>query len=237
MPKHAWFSKEYTGTTDSDLVIAAFTELAAEYDPTVDHETHVSGASHAATSCTVPHYDRLLPVKACWTSQPAPRLCLHARLAVGQRTGLRAGHHTSHVNAERPSGWRPSWAERAPLVCGSALAIPLADASGRCCALGTHHGCAYGAGRDAPWCDPPAGSCWQMYAPTFWISPPTPCCCALLIGYGLSLRSAPGRGRLTMCAPDMAAAIDRARLSQHLAPDHPVTLSWYPSGILSTLPA
>ncbi len=99
--------------TDDQLVIAAFTELAPTYEQTVDRELRMFWG--------VPYRDflaRFLAVRVFGLDiTPAMLVQAAARLAV------------------------EGWTQRTPLVCGSALAMPLADASFdvALCALGTHH--------------------------------------------------------------------------------------------------
>lgn len=233
--------------TGSGLVVAAFTELAAEYESTVDRELrmfwgvayrdflarflNVAGVAPGEKVLDVATGTAFLP------SQLAATVEAEGRVYGLDITPAMLVHAAARLEAE-------GWTQRAPLVCGSALAMPLAEASfdAVLCALGTHH-------MDVPvlisevhrvvrpngrivLADVCANAFWRTIAGAALLR-------ILIIGYGLSLRSV--RAQAEIEAFDNVRTPDEWRI---LLADHgfaaitietiPSRYPWYPSGIIAS---
>lgn len=233
--------------TDTELVMAAFTELAPDYESTVDRELRMFwGVSYRdflarfLVVAAVVAGERVLDVAtgtAFLPSQIAETIGSEGRVYGLDITPAMLVHAATRLEAE-------GWTERAPLVCGSALAMPLADASFdvALCALGTHH-------MDVPLllaelhrvvrpsgrivlADVCANDFWRSLAGTALLR-------VLMVGYGLSLRSVraqaeieafnnvrtPGEWRILLAERGFADIDIQTIRSRY---------PWYPSGIIAS---
>lgn len=233
--------------TESELVVAAFTELAPDYEPTVDRELRMFwGVSYRdflarfLTVAAVAPGEKVLDVAtgtAFLPSQLAATVGSDGRIYGLDITTAMLVYAAERLAVE-------GWTQRTPLVCGSALAMPLADASFdvALCALGTHH-------MNVPLlvselhrvvrpngrivvADVCANDFWRSLAGVALLR-------VLIIGYGLSLRSVRAQAEIE--------AFDNVRTPsewQALLEDHGFTnitlqtiqsrFPWYPSGIIAT---
>lgn len=233
--------------TDSELVVAAFTELAPDYEPTVDRElrmfwgvTYRNFLTRFLAVASVATDEKVLDVAtgtAFLPSQLATTVGPEGRVFGLDITPAMLVHAAARLEGE-------GWTERTPLVCGSALAMPVADASFDVvlCALGTHH-------MDVPvlisemrrvvrpggrvvLADVCANDFWRSLAGIALLR-------VLIIGYGLSLRSVRAQAEIE--------AFDNVRTPgewQLLLADHGFAsinlqtirsrFPWYPSGIIAS---
>lgn len=237
--------------SDSDLVIAAFTELAAEYEPTVDRELRMFwGVSYRdfltrfLTMAAIAPGESVLDIAtgaAALPSRTATAVGPQGRVYGLDITPAMLTQAAQRLAAE-------GWTERAPLVCGSALAMPLADASfdAVLCALGTHHMDVPTALAEMRRVVRPTGRIVlaDVCANDFWRSPAGAVLLrALLIGYGLSLRSTRAQAEVeafnNVRTPDewQRLLIEQGFRNISLQ-TIPSRYPWYPSGILiHALPA
>lgn len=231
--------------TDSELVIAAFTELADEYEATVDRELRMFwGVSYRdflarflAIAATTPG-ECVLDV-ATGTAFLPPQIAATVG-AEGRIVGLDITPAMLVQAAQRLAAL--GWTERTPLVCGSALAMPLADASFDLvlCALGTHHMKVPLLAAELRRVVRPGGRIVlaDVCANDFWRSPAGVALLrVLIIGYGLSLRSV--RAQAEIEAFDNVRTPDEWRdlLTEHGFGDIAIETirsryPWYPSGII-----
>lgn len=231
--------------TANELVVAAFTELADDYEATVDRELRMFwGVSYRdflarflAVAAVKPG-ETVLDV-ATGTAVLPPQIAATVG-AEGRIYGLDITPAMLVQAAQRLDGL--GWTERTPLVCGSALAMPLADASFDVvlCALGTHHmnvpllaaemRRVVRPGGRIVLADVCANDFWRSLAGVALLR-------VLIIGYGLSLRSV--RAQAEIEAFDNVRTPDewRALLAEHgfgaivietIRSRYP----WYPSGIV-----
>jgi ubiquinone/menaquinone biosynthesis C-methylase UbiE len=233
--------------SDSELVVAAFTELAPDYEPTVDRElrmfwgvTYRDFLARFMQVAAISSGEKVLDVAtgtAFLPSQLAATLGPQGRVYGLDITPAMLVHAAARLAAE-------GLTERTPLVCGSALAMPLAGASFdvALCALGTHH-------MNVPFlvaemrrvvrpngrivlADVCANDFWRSLAGAALLR-------ALMIGYGLSLRSV--RAQAEIEAFDNVRTPDEWRI---LLADHGFVntavqtirsrFPWYPSGIIAS---
>lgn len=233
--------------TDSELVVAAFTELAPDYEATVDRELRMFwGVTYRAflarflTVAAVTPGEKVLDVAtgtAYLPLQLAGSLGPEGRIYGLDITPAMLVHAAKRLAAE-------SWTGQAALVCGSALAMPLAESSVdvALCALGTHHmhvptliaemrRVVRPKGR-VVLADVCANDFWRSWAGTALLR-------VLIIGYGLSLRSVRAQAEIE--------AFDNVRTPcewQTLLADHGFAsinletirsrFPWYPSGIIAS---
>jgi len=232
--------------TDDELVMAAFTELAPDYEPTVDRELRMFwGVSYRdflaqfLGLAAIAPGERVLDVAtgtAFLPSQIAAHLGAAGRVFGLDITPAMLMHAAERLRIE-------GWTERTPLVCGSALAMPLAEASVdvALCALGTHHmnvpvlvaqmRRVVRPGGRVVLADVCANAFWRSLAGAALLR-------VLLIGYGLSLRSV--RAQAEIEAFDNVRTPDEWRI---LLADHgfaSIALQtigsrypWYPSGFIA----
>lgn len=232
---------------DDELVVAAFTELAPDYQPTVDRElrmfwgvTYRDFLARFLAVAAVSANEKVLDVAtgtAYLPSQLAPTLHSEGRIYGLDITPAMLVHAATRLAAE-------GWAGQTPLVCGSALAMPLAEASFdvALCALGTHHmhvptliaemHRVVRPGGRVVLADVCANDFWRSLAGIALLR-------VLIIGYGLSLRSVRAQAEIE--------AFDNVRTPgewQTLLADHGFTsinlqtirsrFPWYPSGIIAS---
>jgi ubiquinone/menaquinone biosynthesis C-methylase UbiE len=233
--------------TDSELVVAAFTELAPAYEQTVDRElrmfwgvTYRDFLARFLTVAAVAPGETVLDVAtgtAFLPSQTAASVGPQGRIFGLDITPAMLVHAAARLAAE-------GWTERAPLVCGSALAMPLAGASFdvALCALGTHHmnvpllvselHRVVRPGGRIVLADVCANDFWRSMAGTALLR-------VLMIGYGLSLRSV--RAQAEIEAFDNVRTPDEWRilLAEHGFANMVIQTirsryPWYPSGIIAS---
>ncbi len=233
--------------SDSELVVAAFTELAPEYEATVDRElrmfwgvTYRDFLARFLTVAAITRGEIVLDVAtgtAFLPSQTAASVGPQGRVYGLDITPAMLIQAAARLAAEH-------WTERTPLVCGSALAMPLAGASFDVvlCALGTHH-------MNVPvliselhrvvrprgrivLADVCANSFWRSLAGAALLR-------VLMVGYGLSLRSI--RAQAEIEAFDNVRTPDEWRMLLEAQGFGCIKLEtiqsrypWYPSGIIAS---
>jgi ubiquinone/menaquinone biosynthesis C-methylase UbiE len=231
---------------DHDLVVAAFTELAPDYEPTVDRELRMFwGISYRdflarfLSIAAVTEGELVLDVATGTAFLPS-----QAAAAVGSQGHIYGLDITPAMvlrGAARLAA--EGWAERTSLICGSGLAMPLADArfDAVLCALGTHH-------MDVPdllseihrvlrpggrlvLADVCTNAFWRSLAGVALLR-------LLLIAYGLSMRSA--RAQAEIDAVHNLRTLDewRTLLAAHgfkeIALDQiQARYPWYPGGFIA----
>lgn len=233
--------------SDDELVVAAFTELAPDYEATVDRElrmfwgvTYRDFLARFLTVAAVAPEESVLDVAtgtAYLPCQLAPSLGNKGRIYGLDITPAMLVHAATRLAAE-------GWSEQAPLVCGSALAMPLAEASFdvALCALGTHHmhvptliaemHRVVRPGGRIVLADVCANDFWRSLAGVALLR-------VLIIGYGLSLRSVRAQAEIE--------AFDNVRTPrewQFLLAEYGFAsinlqtirsrFPWYPSGIIAS---
>jgi ubiquinone/menaquinone biosynthesis C-methylase UbiE len=230
---------------DRDFVVAAFTDLAPDYESTVDRELRIFwGVSYRdflarfLTVAAVAEGEIVLDVATGTAFLPA-----QAAAGVGPQGCIYGLDITPAMlvrGAERLAA--EGWTERTALVCGSGLAMPLADArfDAVLCALGTHH-------MDVPTLLSemrrvlrPGGRIVlaDVCANAFWRSPAGAVLSRVLLnGLGLSYRSARGHAETDAVGNMRTPAEWRTLLARHgfsriaLLQVRP-RLPWYPSGFI-----
>lgn len=233
--------------TDSELVVAAFTELAPDYEPTVDRElrmfwgvTYRDFLARFLAVAAVAVGEKVLDVAtgtAFLPSQLAASVGPMGRIFGLDITPAMLVHAAARLESE-------GWTERTPLVCGSALAMPLADASFdvALCALGTHHMNVPALISEMRRVVRPNGRIVlaDVCANPFWRSLAGKALLrVLIIGYGLSLRSVRAQAEIE--------AFDNVRTPQEwhillaeygFADIDSQTIRsrfpWYPSGLIAS---
>ncbi len=232
--------------TDDQLVVAAFTELAPTYEQTVDRElrmfwgvTYRDFLARFLTVAAIADGETVLDVATGTAFLP-----LQTAASVGPQGrifGLDITPAMLVQAAERLAA--EGWTQHTPLVCGSALAMPLADASFdvALCALGTHHmnvpvlvaemHRVVRPGGRIVLADVCANDFWRSLAGAALLR-------VLMVGYGLSLRSV--RAQAEIEAFDNVRTPDEWRI---LLADHSFgcieletiqsRYPWYPSGIIA----
>lgn len=232
---------------DDRLVVAAFTQLAPDYESTVDRElrmfwgvTYSDFLARFLAVAAVAPGEKVLDVAtgtAYLPSQLAPTLGNEGRIYGLDITPAMLVHAATRLAAEGRTA-------AAPLVCGSALAIPLAEASVdvALCALGTHH-------MPVPTL---LAELWRVVRPNgrivladvcandFWRSAAGVALLrVLIIGYGLSLRSVRAQAEIDafdnvrtpdewqMLLADQGFASINLQIIRSRFP-------WYPSGIITS---
>jgi ubiquinone/menaquinone biosynthesis C-methylase UbiE len=231
--------------TDSELVIAAFTELADEYEATVDRELRMFWdvsyrdflARFLAIAAAAPG-ECVLDV-ATGTAFLPPQIAATVG-AQGRIVGLDITPAMLVQAAQRLAAL--GWTERTPLVCGSALAMPLADASFDLvlCALGTHHMKVPLLAAEMRRVVRPGGRIVlaDVCANDFWRSPAGVALLRVLIlGYGLSLRSVRAQAEIEAFNNVRTPDEWRVLLTEHGFGDIAIETirsryPWYPSGII-----
>lgn len=233
--------------SESELVVAAFTELAPDYEPTVDRElrmfwgvTYRDFLARFLRVAAVSPGEKVLDVAtgtAFLPSQLAPTMGPEGRVYGLDITPAMLVHAADRLAAE-------GWTEQTPLVCGSALAMPLADASldVALCALGTHHmnvpilvaemrRVIRPSGR-VVLADVCANDFWRSLAGAALLR-------VLIIGYGLSLRSVRAQAEIEAFENVRTPDEWRILLAEHGFVDItietiPSRYPWYPSGIIAS---
>ena len=233
--------------SESELVVAAFTELAPDYEPTVDRElrmfwgvTYRDFLARFLRVAAVSPGEKVLDVAtgtAFLPSQLAAAMGPQGRVYGLDITPAMLVHAAARLAAE-------GWTERTPLVCGSALAMPVADASFdvALCALGTHHMNVptlvaelrrvvrpYGRIVLADVC---ANDFWRSLAGAALLR-------VLMIGYGLSLRSVRAQAEIEAFENVRTPDEWRTLLADHgfvntAAQTIRSRFPWYPSGIIAS---
>lgn len=230
---------------DRDLVVAAFTELAPDYEPTVDRELRMFwGVSYRDFLA------RLLKIAAVAEGEAVLDVATgtgYLPAQIADRLGPRGHIYGLDITpAMLLRGAARLAAEglltRTRLVCGSALVMPLADASFdvALCALGAHH---IGPGLVSEMrrvlrpggrmvlADVCANAFWRSLAGAVLLR-------ALLVGYGLALRSERARAEIEAFDRVRTAGEWRALLAGHgfadiaLQPVRP-RFPWYPGGFIA----
>jgi ubiquinone/menaquinone biosynthesis C-methylase UbiE len=231
---------------DRDLVMAAFTELAPDYEPTVDRELRMFwGVSyrdflaHFLTIAAVAEGEVLLDVATGTAFLPA-----QAAARVGPQGYIYGLDITPAMVARGAARLAADgWTERTSLICGSALAMPLADAriDAVLCALGTHHMDVPGLlsemrrmlrpGGRIVLADVCANAFWRSLAGALLLR-------VLIVGYGLALHTARARAEIDAFENVRTANEWRALLAGHGYTD--IALSeirprfpWYPGGFIA----
>ena len=231
---------------DRDLVVAAFTELAPDYEPTVDGELRmfwgvsyrdflarlldVATVAGGEVMLDVATGTAYLPMQIADRLGPSGRIygldITPAMLASGAMK-LDAGGHQA----------------RSSLVCGSALEMPLADASfdAVLCALGMHHIDVTGLvsemyrvlrpGGRIVVADVCANAFWRSLAGALLLR-------ILIVGYGLALHSVRARAEIDAFDNVRTASDWRLLLADHGYTDialHEVRprFPWYPGGFIA----
>jgi ubiquinone/menaquinone biosynthesis C-methylase UbiE len=232
--------------TDSELVVAAFTELAPDYEPTVDRElrmfwgvTYRDFLARFLKVAAISAGEKVLDVAtgtAFLPSQLAATVGSEGRVHGLDITPAMLVHAAARLEAG-------GWTERTPLVCGSALAMPLVDASFDVvlCALGTHH-------MNVPTlvaemrrvvrpngrivlADVCANDFWRSLAGAALLR-------VLMIGYGLSLRSVRAQAEIEAFENVRTPDEWRILLAEYGFVDTALQtirsrFPWYPSGIIA----
>jgi len=233
---------------DRDLVITAFTELAPNYEPTVDRELRMFwGVSYRDFLA------RFLAVAAVADGEAVLDIATgtaYLPVQIADQLGPRGRVYglditpamLAHAAGQLAAAGRCAQA-RTRLVCGSALAIPLADAScdATLCALGVHHIGVPGLAAEMRRVLRPGGRIVlaDVCANAFWRSLAGALLLRILvIGYGLALRSA--RARAEIDAFNHVRTPDEWRflLAGHGFTDielHEVQprFPWYPGGVIA----
>ena len=208
---------------DRDLVVAAFTELAPDYEPTVDRELRIfwpvsyrDFLARLLAVAAVAEGEAVLDVAsgtAYLPSQIADRLGASGRIYGLDITPAMLVRGAERLAAEGHQA-------RTRLVCGSALAMPLADASFdvALCALGTHHIDVPGLmsemrrvlrpGGRIVLADVSANRFWRSLAGAALLR-------VLMLGYGLALRSVRARAEIDAFDNVHTAGEWRALLAAH----------------------
>lgn len=232
---------------DDHLVVAAFTELAPNYEQTVDRElrmfwgvTYRDFLARFLAVAAITDGETVLDVAtgtAFLPSQTAASVGPQGRIFGLDITPAMLVQAAARLAAE-------GWTERTPLVCGSALAMPLAGASFDVvlCALGTHHMNVPVLVSELHRVVRPRGRIVlaDVCANDFWRSLPGMALLrVLIVGYGLSLRSV--RAQAEIEAFDNVRTPDEWRT---MLADHgfgrikletiPSRYAWYPSGIIAS---
>lgn len=232
---------------DRDLVMAAFTELAPDYEPTVDRELRTFwGVSYRdflarfLDVAAVAEGEALLDVATGTAFLPS-----QAAAGVGSR-GYICGLDITPAMVVRGAARlaEEGWTDRTALICGSGLAMPLADArfDAVLCALGTHHMDVPGLLSEMRRMLRPGGRIVlaDVCANAFWRSLAGAALLRVLsIGYDLLLRSARAEAEVeavdNMRTPDewriLLARHGFARIAWlQIRPRYP----WYPSGFIAS---
>lgn len=231
--------------TDNELVIAAFTALADEYEATVDRELRMFwGVSYRdflarflAVAAAAPG-ENVLDV-ATGTAFLPPQIAATVG-AKGRIVGLDITPAMLMQAAQRLAAL--DWTERTPLVCGSALAMPLADASFDLvlCALATHHMQVPLLAAEMRRVVRPNGRIVlaDVCANNVWRSPAGVALLrVLIIGYGLSLRSVRAQAEIEAFNNVRTPDEWRDLLTEHgfdniIIETIRSRYPWYPSGII-----
>ena len=231
---------------DRDLVVAAFTELAPDYEPTVDRELRVYwGVSYrdflarVLAVAALAEGEVVLDVAtgtAYLPAQIADRLGPRGRIYGLDITPAMLVRGAARLAVEGHQA-------RTCLVCGSALAMPLADASvdAALCALGTHHIDVHGLVLELRRVPRPGGRIVlaDVSATRFWCSPAGAVLLrVILVGYGLALKGARARAEIEAFDSILTVEEWRALLAAHgyvnialyqIRPRFP----WYPGGFMA----
>ena len=231
---------------DRDLVVAAFTELAPDYEPTVDRELRLFwGVSYRdflarfLTAAAVAEGEVVLDIAtgtAFLPAQAAAGVGPQGRIYGLDITPAMVVRGAARLAAE-------GWTERTSLICGSALAMPLADArfDAALCALGTHHMDVPGLLSEMRRVLRPGGRIVlaDVCTNAFWRSPAgTVLLRLLLVGYGLSLRSARAQAEIDAVDNLRTPGEWRMLLAEHGFTEialHEIRarLPWYPGGFIA----